>query len=79
MSHEPTDEELRAAIDTWGKPGTGGITISLTAANTLRDRRIRAEALEEAARAYETGEDWDVFRDAAKAIRALKDKGTTHE
>lgn len=76
MSHEPTKDELYAVMDL---SPDASVTTKLTSANTLRDKRIRAEALEEAARAYETGEDWDVFRDAAKAIRALKDKGTTHE
>ena len=35
---------------------------------------IRGETLEEAARCYEQGDDWDTFSAAAAAIRALKDK-----
>lgn len=70
MSHEPTKNEIWAVIEL--SPDASVVT-KLTAANTLRDRRIRNEALEEAARAYETGADWDVFKDAANAILALKE------
>lgn len=55
MSHEPTHQEYTAAIQALldHKRTVSELPISaiLTAANTLRDKRIRNEALEEAATA----------------------------
>lgn len=53
MSHKPIEAEINAAFDVWHDPHLGTMTHALTAANTLRDRRIRNEALEEAIRALE--------------------------
>lgn len=79
MSHKPTGAEVNAALGVWHDPHLGTMTHALTAANAIRDKRIRNEAMEEAARTYEMGTDWDVFRSAAEAIRALKDKEPNHE
>lgn len=46
MSHEPTDEEWRAFASTTPENLNRH---ALTAANAIRDKRIRAEALEETA------------------------------
>ena len=73
MSHEPTEEEYVAAfaaINGYGKKLREGIA----AANAIRDKRIRAEALEEAAALFDGHEDHTASAWIARAIRALKDK-----
>jgi len=73
MSHKPIEAEINAAFDVWHDPHLGTMTHALTAANAIRDKRIRAEALEEAARALH-----DDYWHAQKVIRALKDKEPNH-
>lgn len=76
MSHEPTrkncptDAELFAA-----KNRPGSLIDQIAAANAIRDKRIRDEALEEAARAT----DRVGPRVSGDTIRALKDKEPNHE
>ena len=95
MSHEPTREEWLAALAAYSehKRTQGGTPIStaLTAANAIRDRRIRAEALEEAEQTLRMmgsggreSDPWDdgfdcAIAEAIDAILALKDKEPNHE
>lgn len=86
MSHEPTRDEWLSALAAYSEhkrtTGEASITTALTAANAIRDKRIRAEALEEAAdfiREFDTGQSYDANRHRMclalfAAIRALKDK-----
>lgn len=72
MSSEPTREELYAAYAQYDTSQTSAreLRTALKAANSIRDRRIRNEALEEAARLIDRFE----HRVTAASIRALKDK-----
>jgi hypothetical protein len=69
MSHEPTVKEVLTASKAAFAANRGPMTAGLTAANRIRDARIRAEALEEAAALFD-GHAFGV----ARVIRALKDK-----
>ena len=56
----PWDDFTSPEKDLWRKEANAAIDL------------IRADTLEEAAKRYEEGDDWDVFGAAAAAIRALK-------
>jgi len=91
MSHEPTRQEYTAALEAFFEHKRTAnelpISAALTAANALRDKRIRAEALEEAASLCErkaNAHGWNyhlpsVGRELAAIIRALKDKEPSYE
>ena len=83
MNHEPTEEELQMAYAIENFVPVEIIAKALTAANRIRDRRVRAEALEEAMKAVyalrELGANPHsrsevALVEAIEAIRALKDK-----
>jgi hypothetical protein len=74
MTHEPKPSEYMAAARAFKPSGPVDILSfneALTAANAIRDKRIRDEALEEAALA---ADEYFTTKAAVRAIRALKDK-----
>jgi riboflavin synthase alpha subunit len=73
MKHEPTEDELTAAEVRYWHYGAATIKDAITASNAIRDKRIRNEALEEAAQVADEL-DGHRHRDIAASIRALKDK-----